>query len=89
MKHIPFSAFPLTEQAALLAVLREAGVEPQGFCVSRVEWADPSVHEQGCGFALVTAPGLCRSYLADAGADWIQALQSDLRGQLTQACAPA
>ncbi|MDB5751993.1 MAG: hypothetical protein JWP65_2414 [Ramlibacter sp.] len=89
MKHIPFVAFPQAEQSALLAALRGAGVEPQGFCVSRVEWTEAADVAQVGGFALVTAAGLCRSYPADDGTGWILALQRDLSAGVTPACAPA
>lgn len=89
MKHIPFVAFPQAEQEAVLAALREAGMQPQGFCVSRVEWVGAADAGEGPGFALVTAPGLCRSYPADAGAGWVGAMRQDLCARFTPACAPA
>ncbi|RYY82728.1 MAG: hypothetical protein EOO24_39925 [Comamonadaceae bacterium] len=78
MKHIPFAAFQATEQEALLAVLRAAGVAPQGFCASRIEWVAADGLQHGSGFAMVTAAGFCRSYAADGSSDWTAALGRDV-----------
>lgn len=78
MKYIPFVAFPVVEQEALLAALQQQGVQARGVCVSRVEWCGSTTSPQAGGFTTVSAPGLCRSYPAAAGFGWIRALQLDL-----------
>lgn len=78
IKHIPFVAFPRSEQNAVLAALRRAGVAPQGVCVSRMEWDYTVDSLAGRAFTTVTAPGLCRTYPQGADLEWIMALASDL-----------
>lgn len=78
MKHIPFVAFPQAEQEALLLALRQLGVQERGVCVTRVEWGGTEASPQVGGFTTVSAPGLCRSYPADGGLEWIRALELDL-----------
>ena len=72
MQHIPFLEFPRAEQRELLAAVRQSGLSTRGVCASRVQWDDAA------GFASVTVGGVCRSYPADAGAGWIEALRRDL-----------
>jgi hypothetical protein len=78
MKHIPFVEFPLAEQDALLSALRLLGVRPQRVCVSRVELGGSAGSPNLGGFTTVSAPGLCRSYPADADLGWIHAMTLDL-----------
>jgi hypothetical protein len=78
MKHIPFVGFPLAEQDALLAALRQVGLAPQRVCASRLEWGDTVAPLENTAFTTVTTPEWSRTYPVDAGLGWIEALQRDL-----------
>ena len=88
IKHIPFVAFPRSEQNAVLAALLLAGVAPQGVCVSRIEWDDAPQPQPGRTFTTVTAPGLCRTYPAGVDLEWISALAIDLARAQAATAAP-
>jgi hypothetical protein len=78
MRHIPFAAFPIPEQNALLAVLRQFGLAARGVCASRVEWQDTELPHEVRAFTAVTTPGLTRAYPEAEDRCWLSALEQDL-----------
>lgn len=78
MKHVPFVAFPLHEQHAVLRALRIAGIGPEGVCVSRLELAtQPEPREIGA-LTTVSTPGWSRTYCSTPEVDWFVAFEREL-----------
>ncbi len=78
MQKIPFPALSSGERAAVLRVLRRAGVAPRGVCVSRFELALQAAARQASAFTTISTPGWCRTYACGGQADWVGALEREL-----------
>lgn len=78
MKHVPFVAFPLHEQHAVLRALHVAGIGTEGVCISRLELAGRPVAREICALTTVSAPGWCRTYGTTPEADWFAAFEREL-----------
>ena len=78
MKQIPFVALPAYEQEAVLAALREAGVESRSICISRLELVASEPGEVAT-MTTVSGPGWYRTYPWTPG--WVEAFTQDLRAE--------
>ena len=78
MKHVPFAAFPLHEQHAVLRALRGAGIAPEGVYVSRLELAAQPAPREIRALTTVSTPGWCRTYCTTPEADWFAAFEREL-----------
>jgi hypothetical protein len=78
MQFIPFLAFPLGEQDAIVRALMQAGISPARVCVSRLEVAPAPETREWSALTTVSTPRWCRTYGSSAEADWLAAFEREL-----------
>ena len=78
MKTVPFLAFSACDQAAVLRLLRKAGVAPAAACVSRLEFSDSVQPLEADPLTLVSTANGCRSFRSLTDDEWRGAFAPEL-----------
>ena len=78
MKTVPFLAFTTVERAAVLRLLRKAGIAPAEACVSRLEFTDSVLPPEHGALTLVSTAQGCRSFRSLADEEWLGAFDREL-----------
>jgi hypothetical protein len=77
MDFIPFLAFPVGEQDAIVRALMQAGIATARVCVSRLEVSETEAREWSA-LTTVSTPRWSRTYGSTPEADWLVAFRREL-----------